>query len=209
MKRQLSFLLAILLLAGLLSGCGSSGKKADTADQPTPAPTPTAAAAVSTQVPEPKTIGDLPDADAMIRCYADARNTNFGVQYDASNPLPNGFDGVGDWYPVTNYGSLNELRRYVQQYLGDALIDRLSMDEALREIDGRLYWRQGGIGYVSYRVDKQTEVLRYAEGDAYFGAKCYLTYIPLYGSGDNYCGDDGFIIGLCSDGHYRILSVAS
>ena len=61
----------------------------------------------------------------------------------------------------------------------------------------------------SYKADMQTEVLRYAEGDAEFGAKCYLTYIPIYGSGDDYCGDSTFIIGLCSDGRYRILAVTS
>ena len=131
------------------------------------------------------------------------------MRYDESRPLPNGFDGIGNWCPVTNYGSLSELRRHVQQYLSDALIDRLAFGEQFREIDGRLYFRRGGVGYVSYKADMQTEVLRYAEGDAEFGAKCYLTYIPIYGSGNNYCGDSTFIIGLCSDGRYRILAVTS
>ena len=205
MKRQITCLLAVCMLSALLCGCGRTGKQTAGTRPTAPAQT----AATATEAPEPKTLGDIPGIKTMIRCYTDADNTNFGVKYAESRPLPNGFDGIGDWCPVTNYGSLSELRRHVQQYLSDALIDRLAFGEQFREIDGRLYFRRGGVGYVSYKADMQTEVLRYAEGDAEFGAKCYLTYIPMYGSGDDYCGDSTFIIGLCSDGRYRILAVTS
>lgn len=204
MKRQITCLLAVCMLSALLCGCGRSEKQ--TAGTKPTAPVQTAAA---TEAPEPQTLGDIPDVDDIVRCYKELVNGNYGVEYDSSAPLPGGFDGVGEWYPVTNYGSLSELRRHVQQYLSDALIDRLAFGEQFREIDGRLYFRRGGVGYVSYKADMQTEVLRYAEGDAEFGAKCYLTYIPIYGSGNNYCGDSTFIIGLCSDGRYRILAVTS
>lgn len=204
MKRQITCLLAVCMLSALLCGCGRSEKQ--TAGTKPTAPVQTAAA---TEAPEPQTLGDIPDVDDIVRCYKELVNGNYGVEYDSSAPLPGGFDGAGEWYPVTNYGSLSELRRHVQQYLSDALIDRLTFGEQFREIDGRLYFRRGGVGYVSYKADMQTEVLRYAEGDAEFGAKCYLTYIPIYGSGNNYCGDSTFIIGLCSDGRYRILAVTS
>ena len=204
MKRQITCLLAVCMLSALLCGCGRSEKQ--TAGTKPAAPVQTAAA---TEAPEPQTLGDIPDVDDIVRCYKELVNGNYGVEYDSSAPLPGGFDGAGEWYPVTNYGSLSELRRHVQQYLSDALIDRLAFGEQFREIDGRLYFRRGGVGYVSYKADMQTEVLRYAEGDAEFGAKCYLTYIPMYGSGDDYCGDSTFIIGLCSDGRYRILAVTS
>ena len=146
MKRQITCLLAVCMLSALLCGCGRTGKQ-------TAGTRPTAPAA--TEAPEPKTLGDIPGINTMIRCYTDADNANFGVKYDESRPLPNGFDGIGNWYPVTNYGSLSELRRYVQQYLSDALIDRLAFGEQFREIDGRLYFRRGGVGYVSYKADMQ------------------------------------------------------
>lgn len=204
MKRQITCLLAVCMLSALLCGCGRSEKQ--TAGTKPTAPVQTAAA---TEAPEPQTLGDIPDVDDIVRCYKELVNGNYGVEYDSSAPLPGGFDGVGEWYPVTNYGSLSELRRHVQQYLSDALMEQRHFGDSLQEVDGKLYFRRGSVGYVSYKADMQTEVLRYAEGDAEFGAKCYLTYIPIYGSGDDYCGDSTFIIGLCSDGRYRILAVTS
>lgn len=204
MKRQITCLLAVCMLSALLCGCGRSEKQ--TAGTKPTAPVQTAAA---TEAPEPQTLGDIPDVDDIVRCYKELVNGNYGVEYDSSAPLPGGFDGAGEWYPVTNYGSLSELRRHVQQYLSDALMEQRHFGDSLQEVDGRLYFRRGSVGYVSYKADMQTEVLRYAEGDAEFGAKCYLTYIPIYGSGDDYCGDSTFIIGLCSDGRYRILAVTS
>ena len=161
MKRQITCLLAVCMLSALLCGCGRTGKQTAGTRPTAPAQT----AATATEAPEPKTLGDIPGINTMIRCYTDADNANFGVKYDESRPLPNGFDGIGNWYPVTNYGSLSELRLHVQQYLSDALIDRLAFGEQFREIDGRLYFRRGSVGYVSYKADMQTEVLRYAEGD--------------------------------------------
>lgn len=145
MKRQITCLLAVCMLSALLCGCGRTGKQTAGTRPTAPAQT----AATATEAPEPKTLGDIPGIKTMIRCYTDADNANFGVRYDESRPLPNGFDGIGNWCPVTNYGSLSELRRHVQQYLSDALIDRLAFGEQFREIDGRLYFRRGGVGYVS------------------------------------------------------------
>lgn len=106
MKRQITCLLAVCMLSALLCGCGRTGKQTAGTRPTAPAQT----AATATEAPEPKTLGDIPGIKTMIRCYTDADNTNFGVKYDESRPLPNGFDGIGNWYPVTNYGSLSELR---------------------------------------------------------------------------------------------------
>lgn len=138
MKRQITCLLAVCMLSALLCGCGRSEKQT-TGAKPT-APVQTAAA---TEAPEPQTLGDIPDVDDIVRCYKELVNGNYGVEYDSSAPLPGGFDGVGEWYPVTNYGSLSELRRHVQQYLSDALMEQRHFGDSLQEVDGKLYWQQG------------------------------------------------------------------
>ena len=120
MKRQITYLLAVCMLSALLCGCGRSEKQ--TAGTKPTAPVQTAAV---TEAPEPQTLGDIPDVDDIVRCYKELVNGNYGVEYDSSAPLPGGFDGAGEWYPVTNYGSLSELRRHVQQYLSDALMERI------------------------------------------------------------------------------------
>ena len=149
MKRQITCLLAVCMLSALLCGCGRSEKQ--TAGTKPTAPVQTAAA---TEAPEPQTLGDIPDVDDIVRCYKELVNGNYGVEYDSSAPLPGGFDGAGEWYPVTNYGSLSELRRHVQQYLSDALMEQRHFGDSLQEVDGKLYWQQGSKGYVSYRVDR-------------------------------------------------------
>ena len=111
MKRQITCLLAVCMLSALLCGCGRTGKQTAGTRPTAPAQT----AATATEALEPKTLGDIPGINTMIRCYTDADNANFGVKYDESRPLPNGFDGIGNWYPVTNYGSLSELRLHVQR----------------------------------------------------------------------------------------------
>ena len=143
MKRQITCLLAVCMLSALLCGCGRSEKQS-AGTKPT-APVQTAAA---TEAPEPQTLGDIPDVDDIVRCYKELVNGNYGVEYDSSAPLPGGFDGVGEWYPVTNYGSLSELRRHVQQYLSDALMEKRHFGDSLQEVDGKLYWQKGGVGYV-------------------------------------------------------------
>lgn len=135
MKRQITCLLAVCMLSALLCGCGRSEKQ--TAGTKPTAPVQTAAA---TEAPEPQTLGDIPDVDDIVRCYKELVNGNYGVEYDSSAPLSGGFDGAGEWYPVTNYGSLSELRRHVQQYLSDALMEQRHFGDSLQEVDGKLYW---------------------------------------------------------------------
>ncbi len=189
MKRQITCLLAVCMLSALLCGCGRSEKQ--TAGTKPTAPVQTAAA---TEAPEPQTLGDIPDVDDIVRCYKELVNGNYGVEYDSSAPLlPGGFDGVGEWYPVTNYGSLSELRRHVQQYLSDALMEQRHFGDSLQEVDGKLYWQQGSKGYVRYRVDRQEALTRDETLDAQYGGKCYQTSLELYGSADNYCGDEAVV----------------
>ena len=38
------------------------------------------------------------------------------------------------------------------------------------------------------------------------GGKCYQTSLELYGSADNYCGDEAVVFALCADGHWRIVA---
>ena len=131
--------------------------------------------------------------DDIVRCYKELVNGNYGVEYDSSAPLSGGFDGAGEWYPVTNYGSLSELRRHVQQYLSDALMEQRHFGDSLQEVDGKLYWQQ--------------ETLTRDESlDAQYGGKCYQTSLELYGSADNYCGDEAVVFALCADGHWRIVA---
>lgn len=165
MKRQITYLLAVCMLSALLCGCGRSEKQ--TAGTKPTAPVQTAAA---TEAPEPQTLGDIPDVDDIVRCYKELVNGNYGVEYDSSAPLPGGFDGVGEWYPVTNYGSLSELRRHVQQYLSDALMEQRHFGDSLQEVDGKLYWQQSSKGYVRYRVDRQKTLTRDETLDAQYGA---------------------------------------
>ena len=169
-------------------------------------PTAPVQTAAATEAPEPQTLGDIPDVDDIVRCYKELVNGNYGVEYDSSAPLPGGFDGAGEWYPVTNYGSLSELRRHVQQYLSDALMEQRHFGDSLQEVDGKLYWQQGSKGYVRYRVDRQETLTRDETLDAQYGGKCYQTSLELYGSADNYCGDEPVVFALCADGHWRIVA---
>lgn len=107
---------------------------------------------------------------------------------------------------MTNYGSLSELRRHVQQYLSDALMEQRHFGDSLQEVDGKLYWQQGSKGYVRYRVDRQEALTRAESLDAQYGGKCYQTSLELYGSADNYCGDEAVVFALCADGHWRIVA---
>ena len=136
------------------------------------------------------------------------------MEYDSSAPLPGGFDGAGEWYPVTNYGSLSELRRHVQQYLSDALMEQRHFGDSLQEVDGKLYWQQGSKGYVRYRVDRQETLTRdetldercVRRGRAGCADAADCIRLELYGSADNYCGDEAVVFALCADGHWRIVA---
>ncbi len=93
-----------------LPGCGRSEKQTAGTKLHRPWSRPRRA----TEALEPQTLGE------QFRCGRHrplprelAVNGNYGVEYEQlPAPLPGGFDGVGEWYPVTNYGSLSELRRH-------------------------------------------------------------------------------------------------
>ena len=59
---------------------------------------------------------------------------------------------------------------------------------------------------VRYRVDRQEALTRDETLDAQYGGKCYQTSLELYGSADNYCGDEPVVFALCADGHWRIVA---
>lgn len=125
--------LAALLAALLLSGCGSAA--ASVQWQGRSAAQPSA---------DSGTVSDTPSADEVLAAYKKAKTA---YSWFALSPLPRGGDAVmvgTDQYRRVEYAgitTLSELETYLRSLFSQGVVDRLLPEDGVqyRDIDGRLF----------------------------------------------------------------------
>ncbi len=101
---------------------------------------------------------------------------------------------------VTSHNTIESVKTQMRRYLSDDLLNQYWADGRLKEVNGKLYYQEGSVGWITYNTDIfDTSFYINEYGD-------FVVFVEEYGSGDNYIRDAIFTFRKFPEG-YKIIDV--